>query len=78
LGCRDQVDDGGTVCEWAAAPILRNAAKQAMLDLVPLRRAWLVVSNLDGQTGLVRELLEFHLPELQTRTIRSTAIRRNC
>jgi hypothetical protein len=27
------------VCEWAAAPVLRNTAEQAMLDLVPLRRA---------------------------------------
>jgi hypothetical protein len=58
LSCssRDRVDDGGMVCEWAAAPVLRNAAEQAMLDPVPVRRAWRVVANLDGQSGLVREL----------------------
>jgi hypothetical protein len=50
-GCRDQVDDGGMFCEWAASPVLRNAAEQAMLDPIPLRRARRVVSNLDGQTG---------------------------
>jgi hypothetical protein len=38
------------VCEWAAAPALRNTAEQAMLDLIPLRCARRVVSNLDGQT----------------------------
>ncbi len=33
---RDQLDDGGTISERPAAPILGDAAEQAMLDLVPL------------------------------------------
>ena len=35
--CRcDQLDDGSVVCERAAAPVLRDAAEKAVLDLVPL------------------------------------------
>jgi hypothetical protein len=33
---RDQLDDGGPIRERSAAPILGDAAEQAMLDLVPL------------------------------------------
>jgi hypothetical protein len=36
-GCRrDDLDDGGVVSERPTAPILRDAAEQAVLDLVPL------------------------------------------
>src|SRR5208283_2288101 len=34
---RDELDDGGVVCERPAAPVLRDAAEQAVLDLVPFR-----------------------------------------
>ena len=33
---RDELDDGGVVCERPATPVLRDAAEQAVLDLVPL------------------------------------------
>ena len=33
---RYELDDGGVVCEWPATPVLRDAAEQAVLDLVPL------------------------------------------
>ncbi len=33
---RDEFDDGSVVCERPAAPVLRDAAEQAVLDLVPL------------------------------------------
>ena len=42
---RDEVDDGGVVCERPAAPILRDAAEQAVLDLVPFRCAWRIVPD---------------------------------
>ena len=54
---RDQLDDGGPIRERSAAPILGDAAEQAMLDLVPFRRARWIVPDLDGEAGLVRELL---------------------
>jgi hypothetical protein len=35
--CRgDELDDGSVVCERPAAPVLRDAAEQAVFDLVPL------------------------------------------
>ena len=33
---RDEFDDGSVVCERPAAPVLSDAAEQAVLDLVPL------------------------------------------
>jgi len=33
---RDELDDGSVVCERPAAPVLRDAAEQAVFDLVPL------------------------------------------
>ena len=44
---RDELDDRGPIRERPAAPILRDAAEQAMFDLVPFRRAWRVVPDLD-------------------------------
>ena len=44
---RDELDDGGVVCERPAAPILGNAAEQAVLDLVPFRCARRIVPDLD-------------------------------
>ena len=35
----DQVDDGHTVEQRAAAPVLGNKAEHAMLNLIPLARA---------------------------------------
>ena len=31
---RDELDDGGVVCERSASPILRNATEQAVLDIL--------------------------------------------
>src|SRR5208282_5469411 len=63
---RDELDDGGVVCERPAAPSLRDAAEQAVLDLVPFRCAWRIVPDLDRKAGLVRELLQFHFPKPHT------------
>ena len=40
---RYELDDGSVVCERPAAPVLRDAAEQAVLDLVPFRRAWRIM-----------------------------------
>ena len=34
--CSDQLDDGQTICERPAAPVLRDMAEQPVLNLVPL------------------------------------------
>ena len=36
---RDELDDSGVVCERPAAPVLSDAAEQAVLDPVAFRRA---------------------------------------
>ena len=66
---RDQIDDCGTICERMAARILSDVAEQAMFDLVPFRRAWRIVPNLDGETGLIGELLQPDFPEPHARTV---------
>src|SRR5208337_4385754 len=64
-GVGDQFDDDEEAEEWRRAPVLRDVAEHAMLDLVPLRSPWRIVANLNDQTGFVRELLEGQLPEPQ-------------
>ncbi len=63
---RDEFDDGGVVCERPTAPILRDAAEQAVLDLVPFRCPRRIVPDLDREAGLVREFLQLHFPEPHT------------
>ena len=41
-GGADQLDHGEAVCQ-RTPPVLRDAAEQPVLDLVPLRRAWRIV-----------------------------------
>ena len=55
LGCRrgDQLDDGETIRQRAATPGLRDVAEQAVLDLVPLRRAGRIVVDVERETGLL-------------------------
>jgi hypothetical protein len=48
---------------------LGDAVEQVMLDLIPFRGAWWIVSDLDGEAGVVGELLQFHFPEPHTRTV---------
>ena len=72
-GC-DQIDDRSMIGERPAAPILRNMAEQAVLDLVPFRGARRIVPHLDGEAGFVCKLLEF-LPSRAAHVNRSS--RRN-
>ena len=53
----NQLDDGHEIRERFAAPVLRDVAEQAMLDLVPLGRARRIVADLDRHDDLVGELL---------------------
>src|SRR4051812_14545280 len=76
-GCGDQLDDGGAALQWPAAPVLRDVAEQAMLDLVPLGRAWRIVADLDGHLQLVGELLQFALPQASAHIVGAAAVRRD-
>lgn len=51
FGCRrgDQFDDGHAALEWAAAPVLRDAAEQPVFDLVPLRGAGRIIMDAQRQ-----------------------------
>ena len=48
-GRRDQLDDGHAIRERPAAPCLGDVAEQAVLDLVPLRRAWRIVMDVEHE-----------------------------
>jgi hypothetical protein len=58
LGCcrSDQFDDGGTIGEWAIPPVLGDAAKQAMLDLISFAGAGRKVEDDDGLSELIGKL----------------------
>src|SRR5208282_6142894 len=50
-------------------PVLRDVAEQPVLNLVALRRPRRVMANLQGQSGLVGELLQLHLEQPHTRAV---------
>jgi len=72
--CADQLDYGEAISERPAPPVLRDVAEQPMRDLVPLRCCGRIVVDADHEPGLVRQLLQFELPETHTRTIRAAAV----
>src|SRR3954471_12256947 len=57
-----------------AAPVLPDEREKAMLDLVPLARPRREVAYRDLQPRLIRQPLEFHLPEAHARAIAPAAI----
>jgi len=75
LGCCDELDHGGAIREGSTAPVLRDAAEQAMLYSVPFRCAWRIVPDFNGKARLVSEFLQLHLPQTHPRAVRATAVR---
>ena len=66
--CRsNQLDHGHAIDEWSPAPGLRYVAEQAVLDLIPLRRAGRIVMDVEHEAGLVGELLQLDLPQPHAR-----------
>ena len=65
LGCRcgNQLDHCRTISERAAAPVLCDVTKHAMLDLVPFRLPRWIVPDLDDESGLVGEALQLDFPQ---------------
>ena len=65
--CRsNQLNYGHAIDEWSPAPSLRDVAEQAVLDLIPLRRARRIVVDVELEARLVSELLQLDLPQPDT------------
>jgi hypothetical protein len=73
----NQLDHGQTIDEWSPAPGLGNVAEQAVLDLIPLRRAGRIVMDVEHEPRLVSELLQLDFPQPDTRSIRAATIGRD-
>ena len=58
----DQVNNRLKGPQRLASPILREVAKQAVLDLVPLARARQKMADVQAHTRLVSKLLQAMLP----------------
>ena len=61
----DAVDDGLVRRQRGAAPVRRDVTEEPVLDLVPLAGAGWKMTRLDGQSGLVGQLLKRMLPGAQ-------------
>src|SRR5271156_76624 len=73
----DKVDHDLIGFQRLAAPIAGHVAKQAVLDLVPLARAWWEMAHLDLQAGFVAEALQFDLPQAISATIAAATVGRD-
>lgn len=58
----DQLDDYHVREQGFAAPVLGDEGEHSVLDAVPLAGAGRMVSDGDGQSGLIGELLQLELP----------------
>ena len=61
-GVPDAVDDSLIRRQRGTAPVRRDVTEEPVLDLVPLAGAGWKMAHLDGQSGLVGQLLELMLP----------------
>src|SRR3954463_14117174 len=59
----DQLDHGQATGQRATAPVLRDVAEEAVLDLVPLRGPGREVAHRDHQAGLVGQPLQLAFPQ---------------
>src|SRR5438445_12656757 len=73
----NQLNYGHAIDEWSPAPILRDVAEQAVLDLIPLRRARRIVMAVEHGASLVAALVQLDLPQPDTRSIRAAAVGRD-
>src|SRR5262249_10424108 len=76
-GGGDQIDDALVADQRLASPVLTDKGKQTVFDFVPLVGPWWKVTNRNFQAGLIRELLQFPLPQPYTCTIAAAGICRN-
>src|SRR5450759_2249064 len=60
--------------QWLPPPIHANVREQSVLNLIPLACSWWKVTDPDGNAKLIRQLLQFKLPQTNPRAIATTAI----
>ena len=53
-GAGDQVDDGLVAGQRTAAPVLRDEAEEALLDLAPLARPRRKMTHVEAQRNVIR------------------------
>src|SRR5271166_4106466 len=73
-GGGDEFDHRQTAGQGRSPPVLGDVAEQPVLNLVPLRRPRRVMADLQGQSGLVGELLQFDLEQPHARSVGTAAI----
>src|SRR3972149_2057170 len=73
-GRRNQIDDDLMADQWSATPILRDVAKHAMLNLVPLAGAWRKMADLDRNAQRVGQFLQCNFPQPAAASVAAAAI----
>src|SRR6266542_3386780 len=73
----NQLYCGFAAHERAAAPVLCDLSEEAMFDLDPLAGARREMADAHVEAGVVCEALEFHAPEVRTRTVAPSTIGRD-
>ena len=76
-GGGDQINDDLVADQRLASPVLTDEGKQTVFDFVPLAGPWWKVTNRNFQAGLIRELLQFPLPQSYPCAIAGAGICRN-
>jgi hypothetical protein len=57
-----------------AAPALCDVTEETMLDLVPFRRPWRIMADVERQPRFVGQRLQFDFPQPNPRPVRASAI----
>jgi hypothetical protein len=70
----DQLDDSEAIHQRTTAPVLCDVTEQAMLDLVPFRRPWRIMADVERQSRLVGQRLQLDFPQPNPRPVRTSAI----
>jgi len=73
----NQADNGRETHERGPAPVHRDVGEEAMFDLVPLARPRWEVTDGDGESGPIREPLQFPFPEANARAVAAAGVRRD-
>ena len=74
LGVGDELDDDLMADQGATAPVHGDEGEQAVLDLVPLARAWREVAYANAQAGFLREPTQLQLPQPHAVAVAAPAV----
>ncbi len=76
-GMGNEINNCRTTDEGASPPVLGDEGEHAVFDLVPLARTGRKVTNMDGHSERIRELLELNLPKAGTVAITAPTVSRD-